>query len=133
MPRAPQSRALLAGSPRAKRAVLSARMSRIRSMPRNRLISTRFTLGTGDSRRAPACQTKASAPVRSVAPEGEGDRRSRASAMRRSRLKASGEAGSDGFPVMEALESMAGGAYLGTLEASIGGVGGKTRRVLLIS
>ena len=47
MPRAPQSRALLAGRPLAKRRVFSARVSRTRSMPRRRLISTRLTFGTG--------------------------------------------------------------------------------------
>src|ERR1700754_1957101 len=66
MPRAPQSRALLAGRPLAKRSVFSIRMSRIRSMPLRRAISTRLTFGTGDSRPS-GCQTKASALFRDSA------------------------------------------------------------------
>ena len=60
MPRAPQSSALLAGKPLAKRSVFSIRMSRIRSMPLSRLISTRLTRGTGASRPS-GCQINASA------------------------------------------------------------------------
>src|SRR5437879_12411184 len=60
MPRAPHSSALLAGSPLAKRAVFSIRMSRIRSIPLSRPRSTRLTRGTGASRPS-GCQTKASA------------------------------------------------------------------------
>src|ERR1700742_1034815 len=63
MPRAPQSRALLAGSPSAKRSVFSIRMSRIRSMPLSRPRSTRLTRGTGASRPF-GCQTNASALAR---------------------------------------------------------------------
>ena len=43
MPRAPQSSTLLAGRPAAKRSVLSTRMSRTRSTPRIRPMSTRLT------------------------------------------------------------------------------------------
>src|SRR5882757_3102924 len=60
MPRAPQSSALLAGRPSAKRSVFSIRMSRIRSIPLSRPRSTRLTRGTGASRPS-GCQTKASA------------------------------------------------------------------------
>src|SRR5258708_40219571 len=60
MPRAPHSRALLAGSPSAKRSVFSIRMSRIRSIPLSRPRSTRLTRRTGASRPF-GCQTKASA------------------------------------------------------------------------
>ena len=50
MPRAPQSSALLAGRPRAKRSVFSTRRSRTRSMPLSSDISTRLTRRTGASR-----------------------------------------------------------------------------------
>src|SRR5215813_10763341 len=60
MPRAPQSSALLAGRPLAKRSVFSIRMSRIRSMPLSRKRSTRLTRLTSVSRPS-GCQTKASA------------------------------------------------------------------------
>ncbi len=60
MPRAPHSNALLAGSPLVNRSVFSIRMSRIRSTPLSRPISTRLTRGTG-ARRPSGCQTKASA------------------------------------------------------------------------
>ena len=52
MPRAPQSRALLAGRPSAKRSVFS----RIRSTPLSRNSSTRLTRGTA-ARRPSGCQT----------------------------------------------------------------------------
>ena len=67
MPRAPHSSTLLAGSPAAKRRVLSSRMSRTRSIPCSRSSSTRFTLATGSSQSPSACQTKASAASRSRA------------------------------------------------------------------
>ena len=60
MPRAPHNSALLAGRPVAKRSVFSISMSRIRSMPCSRPMSTRLTFGTG-ARRPSGCQTKASA------------------------------------------------------------------------
>ena len=84
MPRAPQSSALLAGRPLAKRSVLSISTSRTRSIPRSRDMSTRLTLGTGTRRRPSGCQTKASATPRSGAAGTRGLRRSSASAMRRS-------------------------------------------------
>src|SRR4051794_3914747 len=60
MPRAPQSSALLAGRPLAKRSVFSIKMSRRRSMPLSRPSSTRLTRGTGASRPL-GCHMKASA------------------------------------------------------------------------
>src|SRR3569833_372712 len=63
MPRAPHSSALLAGRPSAKRSVFSIRMSRIRSMPLSRSISTRLTRGAA-LKRPFGCQTKASASVK---------------------------------------------------------------------
>ena len=51
MPRAPQSRALLAGRPLAKRSVFSTSTSRTRSIPLSSDISTRLTRG---NRRQPA-------------------------------------------------------------------------------
>src|SRR5262245_46113440 len=80
MPRAPHSSALLAGRPLAKRSVFSIRMSRIRSMPFRRLISTRLTRGTGDSRPS-GCQTKASAPLRESADPAAGALADRCAAM----------------------------------------------------
>ena len=49
MPRAPHSSTLLAGKPGGEAPVLSSRMSRTRSIPRNSPISTRFTASTGSS------------------------------------------------------------------------------------
>src|SRR5215831_10602787 len=63
MPRAPQSSALLAGSPLANRSVFSIRMSRIRSMPLSRVSATRLTRATLVSRPF-GCQTKASASAK---------------------------------------------------------------------
>src|ERR1700733_15828920 len=80
MPRAPQSKALLAGRPSAKRSVFSIRMSRIRSMPLSRPISTRLTRGTGASRPS-GCQTKASALPSDSAAEDFGDAAERCDAM----------------------------------------------------
>src|SRR5262249_45107651 len=71
MPRAPQSRALLAGRPLAKRSVFSIRMSRIRSMPFNRKRSTRLTRLTSLNRPF-GCQTKASALPKDPAAAGGG-------------------------------------------------------------
>src|SRR5258706_7908754 len=85
MPRAPHSSALLAGSPLAKRAVFSIRISRIRSIPLSRPRSTRLTRGTGASRPF-GCQTKASAlPNESPAP-GVGDAAARCEAITSSAL-----------------------------------------------
>ena len=75
VPRAPHSSTLLAGSPAAKRRVLSSRMSRTRSIPRNSPISTRLTASTGSSQPRSACHTKASAASRST---GGGRRRGEA-------------------------------------------------------
>ena len=47
MPRAPHSSALLAGRPRAKRAVLASSVSRMRSMPLSSASGTRLTVLTG--------------------------------------------------------------------------------------
>ena len=65
MPRAPQSSALLAGRPAAKRRVFSSSVSRERSMPFRSGSATRLTFGTGCRRGGSACQTKASAAERS--------------------------------------------------------------------
>src|SRR5579863_5964223 len=72
MPRAPHSSALLAGSPLAKRSVFSIRMSRIRSIPFRRPMSTRLTRGTAASRPS-GCQMKASAWASESAAEAAGD------------------------------------------------------------
>src|ERR1700760_1829735 len=66
MPRAPHNSALLAGRPSANRSVFSIRMSRIRSIPLSRSISTRLTRGTALSRPF-GCQTKASASSKETA------------------------------------------------------------------
>src|SRR6185312_12714872 len=71
MPRAPQSRALLAGRPLANRSEFSIRMSRIRSMPLSRKRSTRLTRLTSVSRPF-GCQTKASALPSESAMAGRG-------------------------------------------------------------
>ncbi len=81
VPRAPHNSTLLAGSPAAKRRVLSSRMSRTRSIPRNSSISIRLTAPTGSSHPRSACHTNASATVeidrrrrrRGQALEGVGD------------------------------------------------------------
>ena len=82
MPRAPHSSTLLAGSPLAKRRVLSSNMSRTRSIPWSRSRSTRLTFFTGSRYWLSACQTKASAASRSLAGAGLGAKRSSAAAMR---------------------------------------------------
>src|SRR3954452_16282380 len=80
MPRAPHNSALLAGYPLAKRSVFSRRMSRSRSIPRSRPISTRLTRGTGASRPL-GCQMKASALASTSAFEPFGDVAGRPAAM----------------------------------------------------
>ena len=70
MPRAPHSSALLAGSPSAKRRVLSRRSVAVRSMPFSSDRGTRLTLLTGAKcpgilKFAGLCQTKASAASKS--------------------------------------------------------------------
>ncbi len=93
MPRAPHSRALLAGRPRAKRSVLSISRSRTRSTPWSSEMSTRLTLAIGSSAPRSARQTKASAASKSGRGSGGGARRSSASAMRASSRARSEEAG----------------------------------------
>src|ERR1700730_1207459 len=85
MPRAPHNRALLAGSPSAKRSVFSIRMSRIRSIPLSRPRSTRLTRGTAASRPS-GCQTKASAEANDSGPRGAGEAAERLLAMASSAL-----------------------------------------------
>src|SRR5256885_1467884 len=82
MPRAPQSSALFAGRPLAKRSVFSISVSRTRSMPLSSVIWTRLTRGTGTSREPCACQMKASAESKSEFEFGRGASRSSASAIR---------------------------------------------------
>src|SRR5271166_1119677 len=82
MPRAPQSSALLAGSPRAKRSVFSTSRSRTRSIPLRRFRSTRLMRFTGASAPRSARQMNASAASKSGANGGAGASRSSASAMR---------------------------------------------------
>src|SRR3954467_6709044 len=82
MPRAPQSSALFAGRPLAKRSVFSIRVSRTRSMPLSSVIWTRLTRGTGTSREPCACQMKASAESKSELECCRGASRSNASAIR---------------------------------------------------
>ena len=82
MPRAPQSSALLAGSPLAKRSVLSISRSRTRSMPLSSDMSTRLTRGTGARRRPSGCQAKASAAAKSGDAGTGGASRSSAAAIR---------------------------------------------------
>src|SRR5919109_3262532 len=82
MPRAPQSSALLAGSPRANRSVFSTSVSRMRSIPLSRDISTRLTSATGVSRRPCGCQANASAAAKSGGVGAPGASRSSAAAMR---------------------------------------------------
>ena len=72
MPRAPQSRALLAGRPAGE--ALGVLQQRVAD-PVDALqqaISTRLTFGTGASRSAVACQTKASAAAKSACRLGRG-------------------------------------------------------------
>ena len=82
IPRAPQSIALLAGNPLAKRRVFSTRMDFWRSTPFSKPISTRETTGTGAREAGTGCQTNASAAERSKAAGGGGAKRSRAPAIR---------------------------------------------------
>ena len=83
MPRAPQSKALLAGRPSAKRPVLASSVSRCGSMPLSSDSGTRETCGT--ARRPPACGSQiyasAAAPGGRLA-AGGGESRSNAAAMR---------------------------------------------------
>ena len=83
IPREPHSSALLAGSPAAKFRVLVSSVSRIRSTDLSSAMGIRLTWATGANRFSSACQLKASATAKSGAGGSGGDRRSRASAMRR--------------------------------------------------
>ena len=117
MPRAPQRSALLAGRPRAKRRVLSIRMSRTRSMPCSRARSTRLTRRTGTSRFAVAENTKASAASKSGGLGGVGVRRSSAAAMRSSR---GARAGSDGDMAAPGRASVSGAAGCVSRRVAVG-------------
>src|SRR3981189_3637107 len=80
MPRAPHSSTLLAGRPSAKRSVFWMRMSRTRSIPLSRPMSTRLTRGTGTSRPF-GCQMKALALPSESPPPAAGDAADRWEAM----------------------------------------------------
>ena len=89
MPRAPQSKALLAGSPGAKRArVVQQRVARAVD-PLKQASSTRLIFATGAKLVVAARQTKASALEKSGVVGVVGASRSKASAMRSSRAAAS--------------------------------------------
>src|SRR5665213_10469 len=83
MPLAPQSKALLAGKPLAKRVVFSTKVALDWSMPCKRVISTRFTLATGKRPATEPFQTKASALAKLGALACSGAKRAKASAIRR--------------------------------------------------
>ena len=85
VPRAPQSKALLAGKPFAKRSVLPCNISICCSIPRKSSRSRRLMLWTGIKRSGLVCQTYASAASRDCKGGGGGAIRSSASAIRCSR------------------------------------------------
>ncbi len=86
MPRAPHSSALLAGSPRANRMVLSISWSAACEMPLSSLSGTRLTLATAWNPSGSACQTKASAASKSTGAGAGGASRSSAAAIRSRRV-----------------------------------------------
>ena len=87
MPRAPHSRALLAGSPCAKRRVLSSSCSAARSMPLSRPSGWRLTCATARKASGEACHTYASPCLKSVLGGGGGASRSSAAARRSRRSR----------------------------------------------
>ncbi len=82
MPRAPQSRALFAGRPFAKRRVFSSSVSRAASIPLSSDSGTAETAGTPIRPPCAGSQTKASPSAGALAGRAAGDSRSSAAAMR---------------------------------------------------
>ena len=82
MPRAPHRSALLAGSPRAKRSVLSTSCGAMCPSPLRRASGTRLTCWTASKLCRSACQTNASAASKSGSAGVRGASRSRAAARR---------------------------------------------------